>query len=70
MPRQFGLLPGSGGNVQVLFEGLDAILEFPDLTAGLLVGAGGDHGGYLTFNLFQFLLRFFCGCHESKKICA
>ena len=67
MPRQFGLLPGGGRRVHFLPQGLDAFLQFGDLAAGGVVGAGRFQVGDLALDLLQFLLRFFSGvpCFES-----
>ena len=68
MPRQFGFLPGSGWCIHFAAQGFDAILQFGDLAAGCVVGAGRFQFGDLALDLFQFLLRFF-GCLRRAWSC-
>ena len=48
-----------GGAFISLPQRLDAVLQFGDLAAGGVVGAGRLQFGDLALDLFQFLLRFF-----------
>src|SRR5579862_302572 len=68
MARQFGSLPGGGRGVHLSAKLVNPLLQLVNLAAGSVVGTGSLHCGNLPFDLFQFLLCFFGGCHSDQLI--
>src|SRR5579863_5503900 len=66
--RQFRLLPGGGWGVHFQAKGLNAFLQGGNLTASGVIGACRLHLGDLAFDLLQFLLCFFGGCHALSQL--
>ena len=62
-------LPGGGGAFISCAQGDRCAPAVCDLPAGLRQsGASATPFRHLALDLLQFLLRFFCGCHESMLL--